>query len=338
MDSLDDVLSKLALERDQSAIALCSAVRTLQTCGQPELRKLCKPWGVQPTERKASGKYGYRTDTALINELTMVFVNKARKFCSTNKSESIATEHATHVTKKATAEFSLKGAMAEALQHIKAIRGNATILVRIVDHACHSQECVSHHVAAMCQQAAWNTSKDLCNDQPLDACGYIAADAVCRLREAALAEANDWHRMKLPNYAQEECIDRGNKVLGRRDLDRILDSDQVNRLVRNYSHLDKRKQTAEEWWAGAVALDHFLKGLPDIVEELATDTSGQRHRWKAWVVNTQTSAQLGSHWFYSKTNSSADYVSDKELRRVLKISMSFHGLRCVLPIPFDGRH
>ena len=61
--------------------------------------------------------------------------------------------------------------------------------------------------------AAWKISADLCNDQPLDACGYIAADAVCLLRNAALAEANGWHDIQLPDYAQLECISRGNNVL-----------------------------------------------------------------------------------------------------------------------------
>ena len=57
-----------------------------------------------------------------------------------------------------------------------------------LDHFCSSEQCVSHRIAAMCREASWKISEDLCNDQPLDACGYIAADAVCRLREAALAE------------------------------------------------------------------------------------------------------------------------------------------------------
>ena len=149
----------------------------------------------------------------------------------------------------------------------------------------------------MCGEAKWKISTDLCNDQPLDASGYITADAVCRLREAALAEANGWHRTTLPDYAQQECIDRGNKVLRKKGLDRILEADEVNRLVRHYSYLDQRYQAAEEWWAGAVALDNFLTGLPDMVAELATTNLGQRHRWRAWIVNTQHSAQLGSHWF-----------------------------------------
>ena len=120
---------------------------------------------------------------------------------------------------------------------------------------------------------------------------------MCRLREAALAEANGWHRTTLPDYAQQECIDRGNKVLRKKSLDRILEDVEVNRLVRHYSYLDQRSQAAEEWWAGAVALDNFLTGLPDMVAELATANLGQRHSWRAWIVNTQHSAQLGSHWF-----------------------------------------
>ena len=86
----------------------------------------------------------------------------------------------------------------------------------------------------MCREAEWKTTAELCNDQPCDACGYIAADAVCRLREAALAEANSWHDIELPDYAQLHCVDRGNQVLGKLHDDRILDADEVNRLVRHY--------------------------------------------------------------------------------------------------------
>ena len=156
---------------------------------------------------------------------------------------------------------------------------------------------MSYRLVAMLRLAHWNISADLCNDQPLDACGYMAADSVCRLREAALSEANSWHDIQLPDYAQLACISRGNKVLRKRGDHRILDTDEVNRLVRHYSHLDQRHQAAEEWWAGAVALDHFLTGLPNVVEEITTTSSHTQHRWRAWAVNTQTSRQLGSHWF-----------------------------------------
>ena len=120
---------------------------------------------------------------------------------------------------------------------------------------------------------------------------------MCRLRDAASAVANSWHHLQYPDYAQLECISRGNKALRKKGEDRILDADEVNRLVRYYSHLDQRHQAAEEWWAGAVALDHFLTGLPNTVEEITAIGPHTQHRWRAWAVNTQTSRQLGSHWF-----------------------------------------
>ena len=153
---------------------------------------------------------------------------------------------------------------------------------------------------------------------------------MCHLREAALAEANGWHRTTLPDYAQQDCIHRGNKILRRRGLDRILESDEVNRLVRHYSHIDQNSQAAEEWWAGAVALNHFLTGLPDMIAELATTNLGQRHKWRAWIVNTQHSEQLGSHWFTVIVGAAVGNVpqllqstsSSSALRRIPELSQS----------------
>jgi len=284
---------------------LVNAAQVLLKGDQNDVRNLCKPWGVQLREKKR-----YRPMNTLKQELKIALTKRAKKLKSENEGSDrgAATEHtevdaraddalaetprsSTQVAKESTAtehasaEFCIETAMDETLRRIKALHGDSEILVRVVDHACSSEQCVSHRIAAMCREASWKISKDLCNDQPLDACGYIAADAVCRLREAALAEANGWHRMKLPDYARLECIDRGNQVLRKRDLDRILDSDHVNRLVRHYSYLDERRQAEEEWWAGAVALDHFLIGLPDLVSELAAATSTKQLQWKAWILN-----------------------------------------------------
>ena len=33
------------------------------------------------------------------------------------------------------------------------------------------------------------------------------------------------------------------------------------------------------------------------MQELITDSSDKQHRWRGWIVNTQTSRQQGSHWF-----------------------------------------
>ena len=45
--------------------------------------------------------------------------------------------------------------------------------------------------------------------------------------------------IQVPDYAQLECISRGNKVLGKKGDERILESDEVNTLVRHYSHLEE---------------------------------------------------------------------------------------------------
>ena len=158
---------------------------------------------------------------------------------------------------------------------------------------------MSYRVVAMLRLPHWKISADLCNDQPLDARGYIAADAVCRLRDAALSKGNSWHDIQLPDYAQLECISRGNKALRKKGDQRTLDTDEVNRLVRHYSHLDQRHQAAEEWWAGAVALDHFLTGLPNVVEEITTTGVHTQHRWRAWVVNTQDFQTAGQSLVHS---------------------------------------
>ena len=50
--SLDDVVSKLSPDCDDSAAALRNAVQTLQRGVQAEIRNLCKPWGVQLTVKK----------------------------------------------------------------------------------------------------------------------------------------------------------------------------------------------------------------------------------------------------------------------------------------------
>ena len=314
--SLDDLVSKLSSDSDDSAAALRSAVQTLQRGLQADIRNLCKPWGVKLTAKNDKGNYTKRADAVLKSELKDKVIAKAKEHFRAKATENqplqhALTEHTTAIlplkgteapassaaTEHAEIEFDIDEALAETLRSLQALGTQRPIWTRVIDHACSSEHCMSSRLVAMLRQAEWNISTDLCNDQPLDACGYIAADAVCRLRNAALSEANSWHDIQLPDYAQLECISRGNKVLRKRSDQRILETDEVNCLVRNYSHLDQRHQASEEWWAGAVAVDHFLTGLPIAVEEITTTGPRTQHEWRGWVVNTQTSRQPGSHWF-----------------------------------------
>ena len=188
----------------------------------------------------------------------------------------------------------------EISRHFRMLLVNAgPVSVRIVDHASASSESVSDRVARICRSAGLLVFAELSCDQAMDACGYIAADAVVELRNAALAKPNGWETSALPEYASLAVIRRGEAALQRHDAERVLDVADVNALVRRYSHLDERAEAHEEWWGGAVSLDNFLDGsLIDFLGSLAHQQQAQhQHRWRAWVVNTQCSWQQGSHWF-----------------------------------------
>ena len=94
INSLDDILSKLASEREESAVALCSAVRTLQRGAQAEMRNLCKHWGVPLTAKNAKGNHSKRGDSLLKSELTATFIVKAREHLRNKATETQQLQHA----------------------------------------------------------------------------------------------------------------------------------------------------------------------------------------------------------------------------------------------------
>ena len=173
------------------------------------------------------------------------------------------------------------------------------IHVRVIDHACASPNSISKQIVDMFRSEKIHVVADLSDAQPVDSCGYIAADAITRLREAALALAAGWMDFRLPDYSSTECVQRGNSILKRRAVVQasVLLADDVNQLVRSYTTLDERPQASEEWWAGVVALDNFFGGVSQFLDEISGEASHRQHHWRAWVVNTQRSSQNGSHWF-----------------------------------------
>ena len=152
--SLADVVSKLASESDESAVALCSAARTLQRGVQAEIRNLCMPWGVQLYAKNDDGNYRKRGGDVLKSELAATFIEKARehfrtKATATQQLQHAATEHARAMQLKnetdvsaggaaaehAEHEFHVDDALAETLGSLQAIDTQAPILIRVIDHA-----------------------------------------------------------------------------------------------------------------------------------------------------------------------------------------------------------
>ncbi len=176
------------------------------------------------------------------------------------------------------------------------------IVVRVVDHACSSSACISSRLKAVCQAAglpSCNLSCTLLADQALDACGYIGADAAVTLRDAALGLGDRWLQAPLRPYHSNACVKRGNNLLGRPgDVNAsMLATEDVNTLVHAYANLKQHLQAQEDWWGGAVALDHFATGVGDFLCSAHGSDDARMHQWRTWVVNTQTSTQDGSHWF-----------------------------------------
>ena len=46
-----------------------------------------------------------------------------------------------------------------------------------------------------------------------------------------------------------------------------------------------------------MGLDHFLEGVIHTASEILSPSGSSQHRWRVWIVNTQSSQQTGSHWF-----------------------------------------
>ena len=92
--SLDDVVSKLSSDCDESAAALRNAVQTLQRGVQAEIRNLCKPWSVQLTAKNDNGKYSKRADAVLKSELKDTFIAKAKEHFRAKATDNQPLQHA----------------------------------------------------------------------------------------------------------------------------------------------------------------------------------------------------------------------------------------------------
>ena len=274
--SLEEIIARCEVIDNEAARKIAQAAQRLMRANQTQIRNLCPLWGV---DRKDEEK----------NE-RLVPVLKAEL-------QAKLAKHASEldVASEPSPSFCSAAAIETTLQNLQEIRSRRTLLARVIDHACYSEDSISQAVVKMLQRAEIQVAADLAGDQQTDACGFIAADAVQRLRQWALAEANSWWSTILPDYSTEQCISRGQRAL--QCAERVLESDQVNRLVREYCHIANKPQVAEEWWAGAVGLDHFLEGIIHTASEILSPSGSAQHRWRVWVVNTQSSRQVGSHWF-----------------------------------------
>ncbi len=298
---------------DSEAAAIKTATASLLGGNQKGLRTLCSAkwvagdgkqsgWGVRRRDEFGDD----RKDADIRRDLEKSVLRRARAYLSQDdalqpsSASGGAAEHASSSAAPKTgpvdADTVLENLQALLQQHAEAI------VVRVVDHACSSSACISSRLKAVCQAAglpSCNLSCTLLADQALDACGYIGADAAVTLRDAALGLGDRWLQAPLRPYHSNACVKRGNNLLGRPgDVNAsMLATEDVNTLVHAYANLKQHLQAQEDWWGGAVALDHFATGVGDFLCSAHGSDDARMHQWRTWVVNTQTSTQDGSHWF-----------------------------------------
>ena len=92
------------------------------------------------------------------------------------------------------------------------------------------------------------------SDQLPNACGYIAADVLVRIRVAALVKGNAWIEEQLPSYVDTSCIIQGNQLLGYDGPGseaRELNAEKINTFVRGALNMQPGER--EDWLGGAVS-------------------------------------------------------------------------------------
>ena len=156
MMSMESIVAELNAHSTDDERDVINAAQTILKGNQNDIRTLCRPWGVQLTLKKVK-----RPMETIKQELKMAVTKRAKKLnmehgiaehtevdaraddaLAETLKESIATEHAS-------AEFCIETAMDETLCRIKAIHSDFEFLVRVVDHACFSNQCVSFRIANM---------------------------------------------------------------------------------------------------------------------------------------------------------------------------------------------
>ena len=161
---------------------------------QKEIKKLSSVWNVG----RGRGTKGERLLSALKQELQAKLAKLASELHG-------ASEPSTPMS-AAPPSFCHVAAIETTLEKLLEIKSNGTLLARVIDHACYSEDSISHAVVKMLQRAEVQVRADLTSEQQPDACGFIASDAVQHLRLWALAEANSWWSTILPDYSTEQCI------------------------------------------------------------------------------------------------------------------------------------
>ena len=170
------------------------------------------------------------------------------------------------------------------------------MLARVIDHAASEQSIA---VATFLRSLGAVLVAELDTTQPLNACGYVAADAAVALHAFFVTLGRGWHQQPIPT-ASPERVREGNAVLALPggDAASLLTGDEIIELATVWSRC---QATGCAWLSGCLSLTNFYAGIEVFAAEaLAADSE----HWRAFVVNTLD--DVGSHWFTVILHASPD--------------------------------
>ena len=173
------------------------------------------------------------------------------------------------------------------------------LLVRVEDHAAHGPEAISAQMCRRFESAGCIVRGVLDHGQQLDSCGHVAAALLGGLRlyhelytQLDTADSTEWFLADFPDLLDQCTVDEVHKLLGT-DVGTAARPLYAEEVVLAIERLTHSTSGGMPWWAGALSLDNFWRGLPGFCERAATMPDGA---WMAVAVNTQCSHQEGSHW------------------------------------------
>ena len=125
-----------------------AAQRLMHTCDMPateqqkEIRKMCGAWNVD----RRRGKKGERLLSTLRQELQAKLAKHASELDRASEPSP---------------SFCPAAAIETTLQNLQEIRSRRTLLARVIDHACYSEDSISQAVVKMLQRAEIQVAADL---------------------------------------------------------------------------------------------------------------------------------------------------------------------------------
>ena len=160
--SLQEIMSLCDDLDNEEVRKIFSDARTLLHGNRDAVRLLCGDWGV---DHRHAGERNNRRLPELKAELHAKLAKRVRELQEKETCNSASEQRPT----TSVPSFCFTVTSTSTLQELQQLPNRNTLLARVIDHACYSEDSISRAVADMLQQAEIKVLANLARDQPIDA-------------------------------------------------------------------------------------------------------------------------------------------------------------------------